>query len=519
MAVASPAFVLQGKSMSWITRPGWLGNLLALVAGTLTTLALAPFDLWPLALVSIALLFLGLRELAPGQAARRGWCYGFGLFASGVSWVYVSIHDFGAASPALAGLLTLGFVAGLALFFMLFGWLWARWLRGQQTPLRDALGFAALWLALDALRGWLLTGFPWLYAGYSQLDGPLAGLAPLGGVWLLTFAISLSAALLVNLPRMRGRPSQLAAAALLLVAPWLTGALLDEHAWTQPKGDPLSVVAVQGNVHQSLKWDPKQLEMQLVLYRDMTFRSRPADLIVWPETAVPILKEHAEGYLSMMAGFARQRDSALITGVPVRQPNDAGELRYYNGLTVTGEGSGTYLKQKLVPFGEYVPLQDLLRGLIAFFDLPMSDFARGQPGQPLLQAKGLQIAPYICYEVVYPEFAAALAADSDLLLTVSNDAWFGRSIGPLQHLQMAQMRALEAGRWMIRATNNGITVLIDPFGRVTEGVPQFEEAVLYGEVSAMQGLTPYLRWRSWPLVLVCSLLLGWALIGRNRGRG
>ncbi|AWM60338.1 apolipoprotein N-acyltransferase [Stutzerimonas stutzeri] len=501
--------------MHWITRPGWPGNLLALVAGTLTTLSLAPFDIWPLALLSVALLYLGLRETAAKQAAQRGWCYGFGLFASGVSWVYVSIHDFGAASPALAGLLTLGFVAGLALFFALLGWLWVRLLRNRHSALGDALAFSALWLAFDALRGWILTGFPWLYIGYSQLDGPLAGLAPLGGVWLLSFAIALNATLLVALPRLRADKPRLALTIALLAAPWLAGLLLNGHAWTTPKGEPLSVAAVQGNVAQSMKWDPKKLEMQLLLYRDMTFRSRPADLIVWPETAVPILKEHAEGYLKMMAGFAEQRDAALITGVPVRQPNADGELRYYNGLTTAGDASGSYLKQKLVPFGEYVPLQDLLRGLIAFFDLPMSDFARGESGQPLLQAKGLQIAPYICYEVVYPEFAAGLAAQSDLLLTVSNDAWFGRSIGPLQHLQMAQMRALEAGRWMIRATNNGITVLIDPYGDITEQIPQFEQAVLYGEVTPMQGLTPYLRWRSWPLIAVCVLLLGWALIRRK----
>ena len=501
--------------MHWITRPGWPGNLLALVAGTLTTLALAPFDIWPLALVSVALLYLGLRDSTAKQAAQRGWCYGFGLFASGVSWVYVSIHDFGAASPALAGLLTLGFVAGLALFFALLGWLWVRLLRNRHSALGDALAFSALWLAFDALRGWVLTGFPWLYIGYSQLDGPLASLAPLGGVWLLSFAIALSATLLVALPRLRTEKPRLALAIVLLAAPWIAALQLNGHAWTTPKGEPLTVAAVQGNVAQSMKWDPKKLEMQLLLYRDMTFRSRPADLIVWPETAVPILKEHAEGYLKMMAGFAEQRDAALITGVPVRQPNADGELRYYNGLTTAGDASGTYLKQKLVPFGEYVPLQDLLRGLIAFFDLPMSDFARGEAGQPLLQAKGLQIAPYICYEVVYPEFAAGLAAQSDLLLTVSNDAWFGRSIGPLQHLQMAQMRALEAGRWMIRATNNGITVLIDPYGDITEQIPQFEQAVLHGEVTAMQGLTPYLRWRSWPLIAVCGLLLGWALIRRR----
>lgn len=498
--------------MRWITRPGWPGNLLALAAGALTTLSLAPFDIWPLALLSIGLIYLGLRELAPKQAASRGWCYGFGLFASGVSWVYVSIHDFGSAPPILAGTLTLGFVAGLALFFALLGWLWSRWLRPAHAPLLAPLVFAALWLALDALRGWVLTGFPWLYAGYSQLEGPLAGLAPLGGVWLLSFAIVLTATLLTELPRLFARKRALAGSLAILAAVW--GGALDvgQHPWTTAKAEPITVAAMQGNVAQSIKWDPQKLEMQLLLYRDMTFRSRPVDLIVWPETAVPILKEHAEGYLTMMNRFAKERQSALITGVPIRQPNIEGELRYYNGLTTVGEAHGTYLKQKLVPFGEYVPLQDLLRGLITFFDLPMSDFARGTPEQALLQAKGHQIAPFICYEVVYPEFAASLAAQSDILLTVSNDAWFGHSIGPLQHLQMAQMRALEAGRWMIRATNNGVTVLIDPQGRVTEQVPAFEEAVLYGEVTPMQGLTPYLHWRSWPLILVCVLLLGWGLI-------
>ena len=250
----------------------------------------------------------------------------------------------------------------------------------------------------------------------------------------------------------------------------------------------------------------------------MTLASPPAELIVWPETAVPVLKEYAEGYLAVMARIASDRQAALITGVPLRQVNAAGERRFYNAITVLGEGQGTYLKQKLVPFGEYVPLQDLLRGLIAFFDLPMSDFARGPAQQPLLQAKGLRLASYICYEAVYPEFAAELARDSDLLLTISNDTWFGRSIGPVQHLQMAQMRALEAGRWMIRATNNGISVLIDPQGRIQSRIPQFEAAILYGEVQAMQGHTPYLRFGSLPLAILAALILLATLLANRLGK-
>ncbi len=231
----------------------------------------------------------------------------------------------------------------------------------------------------------------------------------------------MTAALLCNLHRLRARKSFLAMGAVLLLAPWVTGLAL--------KGARLDVAVrrateSRGNAGQRRtkhEVGPAKLNDQLALYRDMTFRSQQADLIVWPETAVPVLKESAEGYLSMMGKFASDRGAALITGVPVREPTGRGEYRYYNGITVTGQGDGTYYKQKLVPFGEYVPLQDLLRGLISFFDLPMSDFARGPNDQALLQAKGYHIAPFICYEVVYPEFAAGLSAQSDLLLTVSND--------------------------------------------------------------------------------------------------
>ena len=492
--------------MNWITRPGWPGNLLALAAGALTPLSMAPFGYWPLALLSLGLFYLGLRELTPKAALLRGWCYGLGLFGAGTSWIYVSINVYGNASPLLAGFLMLLFSASVALFFALPAWVWSRWLR-NGPGLGDALAFAALWVAQEAFRGWFLTGFPWLFSGYSQLEGPLSGLAPLGGVWLIGFVLAFSAALLVNLPRLRAQPRALAAGLLILLLGWSGGWGLQQQRWTTPAGPALSVAAIQGNVAQNMKWDPAQLNAQLALYRDLSISGQPVDLIVWPETAVPVLKDYASDYLATMAAFANSRNSALITGVPVRQVAADGSKRYYNAITVIGQGEGTYLKQKLVPFGEYVPLQDLLRGLIAFFDLPMSDFARGPADQPLLQAKGYQIAAYICYEVVYPEFAAGLAAQSNLLLTVSNDAWFGKSIGPLQHLQMAQMRALEAGRWMIRATNTGVTTLINPFGQLDRQLAQFEQGVLYGEVLPMQGLTPYLRWRSWPLALLCGLLL------------
>ena len=503
--------------MHWLTRSGWIGNSLTLAAGALITLTLAPFDLWPLTFVACIILYLGLSTLNPRQAALRGWWFGLGMFASGTSWVYVSIHDYGAASVPLAAFLTVLFVAGLALFLALLGWLWARLFRQRQHSISDALAFAALWVAVEAFRGWFLTGFPWLYIGYSQLNGPLAGFAPLGGVWLLSFILALSSALLLTLCKAKGWLQRLSAGALIAVM-WCAGFALDTKEWTQPSGDPLSVTAIQGNIEQNLKWDPTQIEAQLLLYQSLTLNAAPSDLIIWPETAVPILKDQAQNYLDSMDRIISRQDSALITGLPLRQNDEKGDLRYYNAITTLGDSQGEYRKQKLVPFGEYVPLQDLLRGLIAFFDLPMSDFARGPSQQAPLNAKGYKIAPYICYEVVYPEFASELAAQSDILLTISNDTWFGTSIGPMQHLQMAQMRALEAGRWMIRATNNGVSALINPQGQITATVPQFQQSVLRGSVVPMQGLTPYLQWQSWPLILLCFLCLMPAVLQRRLQR-
>ncbi|KXU39183.1 apolipoprotein N-acyltransferase [Ventosimonas gracilis] len=496
--------------MQWLARHRLFGHLIAFASGALAVLSLSPFDLWPLALLSLALFYLGLRPLSPKQAFFCGWFYGFGLFLAGVHWVYVSIHDYGAASPLLAGFLTLAFCAGLAFLLALTAFIWVRWLRLNRSPVIDALAFAALWTLQEMLRSGLLGGFPWLYLGYSQLGAPLAGLFPLGGVWLASFVLALSAALFTCLPCLRRRPLLLIAALCLLVTPWLGGWWLKGHQWTQPTGSPLSVAAVQGNVPQQLKWEREQLQAQLDLYADLTRHARQTDLVVWPETAVPVLKEYIEPYLAQMAAFSHRRRAALMTGVPLREDG-----RYYNAVMTLGEGQGTYLKQKLVPFGEYVPLEQLLRGLITFFDLPMSSFSAGAPNQPPLNAKGTLIAPLICYEVVYPLLAAGGAARSHLLLTLSNDTWFGRSIGPWQHLQMARARALESGRAMIRATNNGVTALIDPFGEITAQIPQFEQALLYGQVQPMQGLTPWLSWGHWPLLVLCALMVTVAAITRH----
>lgn len=492
----SPAPARQPVARSLLQRlsaPGWAGHLLALAAGALITLSLAPFELWPLGIVSLALLHLLLDALTPRQAAVRGWWFGAGLFVSGGSWLYVSIHDFGGASLPLATLLSGGFCLLLALMQAMLGYGYARWLR--DNPTGRWLGFAAWWVLWEWVRYWLLTGFPWLYVGYAHLETPLGGWAPLGGIWAIGFVVALSAATAGLLLQRRTAQLPLFLAALA----WIGGGIAAQQQWTRPHGQPVTVALVQANIPQSVKWDPNAFRATLDIYRDLSAPLwRDHDIVFWPEAAIPAFYDRAQSYFESQAALASQYGHSLIAGVPTRD-----EHAVYNSAIALGNGAGLYHKQHLVPFGEYVPLEAWLRGLIEFFDLPMSNFQGGAAAQPPLRAAGVTFAPYICYEVVYGDLVRH--ARGDVLLTLSNDAWFGRSIGPLQHLQMAQMRALEHGRYMVRATGNGVTALIDERGRIARRIPQFERAVLSGTVQPFAGLTPYARLGSWPILGFCLL--------------
>lgn len=489
--------------------PGWRGHLAALCSGALITLSLAPFDIWPLGIAALIALHLLLDRLAPRQAAMRGWWFGAGLFVSGGSWLYVSIHDFGGAPLPLATLLSGGFCLLLALMHGMLGYGYARWLRDR--PAGRWLGFAAWWVVWEWVRYWLLTGFPWLYVGYAHIATPLGGWAPLGGIYTIGFAVAISAAALALLLLRRPARAALACAAAL----WIGGALLQQVAWTRPLGAPLSVALVQANIPQSVKWDPESFRSTLDIYRDL---SAPLwqrhDIVFWPEAAIPAFYDRAQDYFDSQAALAAQHGHTLIAGVPSRDEAPPGPKAIYNSAIALGNGSGIYHKQHLVPFGEYVPLEDYLRGLIQFFDLPMSDFQGGDLGQPPLRAGATTFAPYICYEVVYGDLVRH--ARGDVLLTLSNDAWFGHSIGPLQHLQMAQMRAVELGRYMVRATGNGVTALIDERGRVTARIPQFERGVLTGTIQPFEGLTPYARSGSWPILVFCLLATAACALVRRR---
>ena len=480
----------------------------ALGAGAALPLALAPFDIAPLMLVSAGALFWLLRRAETVRGAFwTGWLFGVGKYGVGASWIYVSIHVFGAASPPLAAGLVAVFVAGLAVFNGLLGMAFRAATTGSRSAVADVAAFAALWTALEWALTWFLTGFPWLFAGYAFIDTPLVGLAPVGGVLWMSFVAVLTAASLVAAPTFaswRWRIGLLAVPLVLWLAAWALGAV----TWTE-RGEVRSVALVQADIPQEAKWDGSRLEEWKSRYGDLTRPVADRDIVIWPEAAVPDYYHRARPFIDETV---RGLSGDLVQGTVLAEigADEAGATLYNAAVS---SGGGVYRKRRLVPFGDYVPFESVLRGLIAFFDLPMS---RGTPApepQPLLKAAGLDLAMAICYEIAYPKAVAAHGRGADVLATVSNDTWFGASIGPLQHAQMARLRAIENGKFVLRATNNGVTAIVDERGVVAARLPQFEQGVLTGTVYATSGATPFARFLNAPLlVLLGAVALGLAAL-------
>ena len=504
--------------------PKTLALLAALACGALLPLTLAPFDWWPLGLVSIGGWYWLLnRSTAPPWAL--GFAYGLGKFGVGVSWVYVSIHTYGNASPALATVLVLLFVAGMSFFTLaharLYAWLRIEGPKGQSASLAalsNAWLFAASWVAFEWVLTWFLTGFPWLYPGYGHLQTPLANLLPVGGVSLASLGIVVTACFLVSALFDKHPPAVRAASAAIAATPWLIGLMLSAAQWVEPQATR-SAALVQGNVDQAVKWNRDNRMPIINRYQDLTEPHWGRDLILWPEAAITLFEPEAAPWLQRWDERGQAAGSSLVLGIPSVESTVDGGHQFQNAALAIGQGEGRYAKRRLVPFGDYVPFEGMLRGLIEFFDLPMSRAAPGPWKQQPLTLGEDRAAMAICYEIAYANLTRTSAAEADLLLTITNDTWFGRSIGPLQHLQIAQARALENGRWLLRAANNGVTAIVDHRGQVRDRLPQFERGVLASTFQVMAGRTPYNRFGDGWLVAAClASLLSFAWIARRKGR-
>jgi len=483
---------------------------LALLAGSLLVTAFAPFEfawLAPLSLAALAILWQGD---SPRQAAWSGFCFGLGLFCAGTYWLYISLNILGGLWPPMALLLMLGLIVAMAAYVALCGYLvvlitpagsWIRWL----------LVIPAVWTLTEWLRGWLFTGFPWMSLGYSQLDTVLVELAPVAGVYGVSWSVALASGLATGLV-LGARYTRFA---VVLIGGLLFGGLkyLGQVEWTEDAGDELRVTLVQGAVPQELKWRRDQLEPTLQLYRQLSLEQGERDLIVWPEAAIPALPfEVPEFLLNLQADMAEQ-DTQLFTGI-LTYDLDTGI--YKNTLWALGQQEGMYFKRHLVPFGEYFPLPDFAKRILRIMNLPSESIREGAADQPLLTVGDVPVAVTICYEIAYGAEQLRFFPEAQLMVNVSNDAWFGDSIAPHQHLQINRMRARETGRYLLRATNTGVTAVIGPMGQVRARIPQFEAGVLNAAVTPRTGATPYVRWGNTPVLAAMLLSLGLATLLRRR---
>lgn len=483
--------------------------------GAATVAGFAPVGAFPLPIVTLAtLLWLAGRAPSARGAATRGFAFGLGFFLAGVSWVYVSLHDFGQMPLPVAAFFTLLFCAFLALApAIVTGCAW-RW-RERHWLLR-ALGIAAAWTLAEWVRGWIFTGFPWIALGYSQIPySPLAGYAPVTGLYGVTFLTAFTAAVIATVVPRASAP---AASRLVPIAPlvlvWAGGALLHTIEWTVPQGEPVAVSLLQGNVPQDLKWNPAQVAATLTTYLGLVEKSR-GRLIVLPETALPLFKRDVPPeYLERLRAVAAARNGDVLVGMPEHGDSPR---EYYNSVLSYGVSpTQTYRKEHLVPFGEYIPLRPVLGWIVAVLAIPLQDFSRGGPDQRPLAVAGQSVAINICYEDVFGEEIIRQLPAATLLVNVSNVAWFGRSIAPRQHLQISQARALEAGRPMLRATNTGMTAVIDPRGRIVAEAPEFETAIIEARVQGYAGATPYVRTGNLPMLALCLLLVAACAWRRKR---
>lgn len=488
--------------------------LAAALAGALTLFAFAPYRLfWLMPLCLAALIELLQRE--PRRAFWIGYVWGVAAYTSNFKWIYDSLHGVAGLPAWIAAPLVLLLPAYLGLYPGLAAWIACR--IDSRPAVRWLIAFPAAWELGEWLRSWVMTGFPWAAAGYSQItESPLSGYAPLGGIHLVSYLVALSAGALAMLARagMRQRLAILLAAGLI----WGSGFWLRGREWTIPVGKPITVALAQGNIAQEMKWSPENLELSLLTYYRQVAKTR-ADLMILPETALPLfLDDLPSGYLTMMRGEAKRAGMALASGVPRRTPDGRGYLNAV--VALTDPKMPYYAKDHLVPFGEFVPVPALIGWIYQHMDMPLSGFSRGGANQAPLTLAGQKVAFNICYEDSFGEELIGPAAQAGILANISNLAWFGKSEAMSQHLQLSQARSLETGRYMLRATNNGMTAIIRPDGEISAIAAPFTTQVLTGFAQSRQGLTPYMRVGNLPVIAGCALLLILALgLGwRRRGQ-
>jgi len=480
------------------------------IAGLLLPLAFAPVEWSPLAIILMAYLFYRWQNATARQAWWSGWVFGTGMFLSGVYWVFISMHEYGYVPVVFSALLSFLFALFLGLFPALAGWLSIRYFFALPAT-RLLLLLPAVWVLMEWVRSWFFTGFPWLNLGVSQVGWPLSGYAPLLGEYAMSWLVAITSGACVYW--LQAKTSQRILAISLILSLWTGGYFLQQVEWTQTEGKPFKVALVQGNVDQNHKWDPDFRVEIISSYLELTRPHWDSDVIIWPETAISAFYHHVPEVVDTIDALAKDTNTDMLVGIPQR---DLETGKYYNSILKLGGERGFYQKRHLVPFGEFIPLQDVLSGFLDFMGLPMSGFSRGVSTQPPLEAGGYLAGLTICYEIIFNSEVIQSLPQAHYLVNVSNNTWFGDSSMPYQQLQMSQLRALETERYVLSATNNGVSAVVDNQGRVVGRSPQFQAHVLSAHVQARSGATPYVMYGNYPVIVTLLAVILIVLIRHKR---
>lgn len=497
------------RSNSITQRLALIVGLLSL--GALSVLGFAPFYIFiatPLSL--IGLFYIWHRAQTAKEAAVTGFIYGLGFYIAGIYWIYISLHDFGNMPIFMAAIATFLLCAFMALFIGLVGGLSVRYANANKLHL--VILIAVFWALSDWVRSWIFTGFPWLTIGYSQIPAsPLAGYAPVIGIYGVSFITVFLASVLAYFASLKNRFNATTKCNLIyvIITIIILGFALGRISWSKPSGEPISVSLLQGNIAQSIKWQPEVAENTIQQYLAMVEKS-DAKLIVMPETALPIISSQMPMSIAeRLKNHALKNNGDIVIGI-VELENAAFENSdYFNSaMSIGSNPTQTYRKSHLVPFGEFIPFKAVFGWIYRdWLNMPLSDLSRGSYHQQPMQIAGLNAALNICYEDVFGEEIIRQLPEADILINITNDAWYGESLAAYQHLQFSQARALETGRMMLRATNTGATAIIDTKGYVLAHAPHFQTTVLNGFAQTHTGTTPYVRFGNWLFLVICASLL------------
>lgn len=476
--------------------------IVCLIAGGISPLAFAPYHNFWLLFLSLAVLFyMVLTSTKAKDSFWLGYAFAFAFFGIGVNWLHISINLFGGVNLIGAYMATYALVAFISLYPALTAY-FAKYFFSSHSKLSLLLIIPAIWTLLEWCRSWIFTGFPWLNLGYSQSDSYLSAYAPLFGIYGISFFIAVIAMALVVvlIGKMKEKIICLLVVLFLIGSAYLTQPI----EWSQAKNKQLEVALIQGGISQEIKWLPNQRQKTIDLYSTLTEQYWGHDIIVWPETAMPFFYDQNKPLIDLLKKQAANNNSILLAGFPYRQEGMEG---YFNSLITIGADEDIYRKQHLVPFGEYLPFNNILRPMLEFLKIPMSDFSKGKQEKPVVKVANEIIGVSICYEDAFGEEVIRALPEASILVNVSNDAWFGDSIAPPQHLQMARMRSMETGRYMIRATNNGISAIIDHKGKILQQSPQFVAHSLSAKIVPYEGSTPYSRLGNYIIILPLLMML------------